>query len=120
MLPLDIVNPRPSPETYYQSPTSGKFKTYPTLPKNGGYLTLGYGSGGVDPFTYRLEDDTDIDVGYLVFFIASENVNLSTIPQKTPFEGPGHKSVPVTPPAKPIYGTILVPIVQRRYPVQGQ
>jgi hypothetical protein len=107
-------------ETYYQSPTSGKFKTYPTLPKNGGYLTLGYGSGGIDPFTYRLEDDTDIDVGYLVFFIASENVNLSTIPQKTPFEGPGRKSVRLAPPAKPIYGSILVPIVQRRYPVQGQ
>ncbi|EDQ99073.1 uncharacterized protein LACBIDRAFT_317679 [Laccaria bicolor S238N-H82] len=85
-------------ETIYQSPTSGKYKTYLTLPKNGGYLTLGYGFGGVDPSTYRLEEGTDIDVGYLVFFIASESVNLSKIiPQKTPFEGPGRTSVSVSP-----------------------
>ncbi|KIJ97419.1 hypothetical protein K443DRAFT_245458 [Laccaria amethystina LaAM-08-1] len=107
-------------QPYYQSPTSGKFKTYPTLTKDGGYLPLGYGSGGVGPFTYQLEDNTDIDVGYLVFFITSENVNLSTIPQKTPFKPLGRKSVQVTTPADPVYGTILVPIVQRRYPVQGQ
>ncbi|EDR13903.1 uncharacterized protein LACBIDRAFT_321574 [Laccaria bicolor S238N-H82] len=105
-------------QTYYQSPTSGKFETYPTLTQGGGSLTLGYGSGGVNPFTYCLEEGSDIDVGYLVFFISSENVNLSTIPQETPFEGPGRKSVQKKPPAQLIYGTILVPIVQRRYPDQ--
>ena len=101
-------------EQYYQPPTSGQFAGQPTLHKNGVPLTLGYGSGGVDPFTFSLPDNVDINVGYLVFFLTSDPVNLLSIKQETPFSGPGRDVKLVKPPQKPVYGTILIPIVVRR------
>lgn len=97
----------------YQSPTSGQFKSYPTLPQKGGFVTVGYGSGGVSPFAYTLEDGVDIDVGFLMLFITSNNIDLSMIPQESPFIE-GRKQTQVAPTQTPIYGTILIPIVQRR------
>jgi hypothetical protein len=65
------------------------------------------------PFAYTLEDEVDIDVGFLMLFITSNNIDLSMIPQESPFIE-GRKQTQVTPTQTPIYGTILIPIVQRR------
>lgn len=102
----------------YQSTTSGQFEAYPTLPKNGGFIPVGYGDSGIRPFAYSIEqDDVEIDVGFLMLFITSTNVDLSMIPQETPFvQGRKMTQVDVTDKKEPelVYGTILIPIIIRR------
>ncbi|TFY66007.1 hypothetical protein EVG20_g5083 [Dentipellis fragilis] len=79
-------------------------------------LTIGYGAGGAAPYEYYLEDGQDIDVGFLKLFISTEPVDLSHVPQPSPFtDGRGGK--PSTVKTEPVWDTILVPIIQHRDPL---
>jgi len=107
---LDLTN---SPVSYYQV-QSAKGQVDPCiLPERS--LTIGYGKGGAQPFAYGLSDEQDIDVGCLKIFLSTEKVDLSNIPQSTPFKG--HRG-PRPPKSKPrgLWHTILFTIVQRRHP----
>ncbi|KAG8853732.1 hypothetical protein FRB91_004404 [Serendipita sp. 411] len=97
--------------SYFQPPTA-RNKVDPPLPAHQS-LTIGYGAGGGRPFHYFLPDGQDVDVGFLKFFISTEPVDLSAIPQFSPFET-GRMSVRV--PDKPlgIWSTMLITVVQRR------
>ncbi|KAI0309055.1 hypothetical protein OF83DRAFT_1072600 [Amylostereum chailletii] len=71
---------------YYHSPVSGK-QADPSIPAEGS-LTIGYGSGGAAPYKYFLRPGQTLDVGYLKLFLSTKPVDLSSIPQSSPFPGP--------------------------------
>ena len=102
--------------TYYQPPISDTGKVDPPLlPKSS--LTIGYGAGGGIPYVYYLRDGQDIDVGYLKLFLFTQHVDLSHVPQNSPFAqvspfGVCHHNKTVE--TIPIWDTILIPIIQRR------
>lgn len=91
------------------------------LKKNGGILTVGFGDGGMPPFAYFLRSGQDLDVGFLKLFLSTKYVDLSNIPQLSPFD----EARSVADEEKPeidTWGTLLVPVLQRRYPppIEGQ
>ncbi|KZV91913.1 hypothetical protein EXIGLDRAFT_718838 [Exidia glandulosa HHB12029] len=93
-------------------PTFSKTHPDPSLPGRGS-LTLGYGSGGVEPREFFLREGADVDVEYLKVYVSSEAVDLSNIAQDSPF-GPGQRKMMVRKVVQlPLWDTILVPIVQK-------
>jgi hypothetical protein len=75
--------------SFYESPTSNRTADAPLQPR--GSLAIGYGSGGARPYGYVLPDGRDIDVGYLKFFISTEQIDLSGVAQPSPFSEEGQK-----------------------------
>jgi len=57
---------------YYEpSSTAGQFTPDVPLPKNGGVLTIGYGSGGAPAQTFYLRSGQNLDVGFLKIFLST-------------------------------------------------
>ncbi|KZV62347.1 hypothetical protein PENSPDRAFT_642315 [Peniophora sp. CONT] len=84
----------------------------PMLPAHG-TLSIGWGAAGGRPFTYFLRDRQDQDVGFIKLFISTEFVDLSSIPQRSPFmtdraAGPRGPSPPA------IWDTVTIAVVQRK------
>jgi hypothetical protein len=89
-----------SSESYYTPPlvTTAEDKDAP-LPANGGILTIGYGTGGEQPWSHYvrdeeilnrgkvLQDEQDLDVGVFKLFLTTKYVDLSCIEQMSPFLG---------------------------------
>ena len=102
---------------YYQSPLSnGAHVPDVPLKKNGGVLTIGYGSSGALPFSYCLRGKQDIGVGFLKLFLSSKPVDLSKIPQQSPFDGATRDGVDPEKDNVGAWGTVFLPVIQRRYP----
>ncbi|KIK60956.1 hypothetical protein GYMLUDRAFT_43498 [Collybiopsis luxurians FD-317 M1] len=72
-------------DLYYQPGSAAEGKADISLPA-GQSLTIGYGSSGTSPHSYRLRDDQDVDVGYLKLFLTEKYVDFSDIVQKSPFD----------------------------------
>jgi hypothetical protein len=70
--------------SYFQSPTAAE-KVDSPLPSHGS-ITIGYGPAGGVPFRYSLQPDQDVDVGFVKFFLSTEAVDLSCIPQSSPWD----------------------------------
>ena len=107
---VDLTNPSAA---YYQPPIA-KSNPDPCIPPNLGFLTIGYGAGGAQPFAYGLSDGQNIDVGCVKIFLSTSPVNLSSIPQPSPFYGAGRGRREAK--KEPGWYTTLVTVVQRRYP----
>ncbi|KAF8970608.1 caspase domain-containing protein [Flammula alnicola] len=103
--------------SYYQHPLPGAANhvAEPPLPMNGGSLTIGYGAGGAAPFSYFLREGQDVDVGFMKVFLFSKPVDLSDVAQDTPFEE-GRHQMTWKKKVKPTWGTVTIPVIQRRYP----
>ena len=97
----------------YKLADAGKFKLDSPLKESGGTLTIGYGAGGAEPFSYFLREGQDVDVGFLKFFFATKPVDLSKIPQPSPFI-PRRAGKQQEKEVVETWGTILIPVVQRR------
>ncbi|KAA1472278.1 hypothetical protein DENSPDRAFT_171259 [Dentipellis sp. KUC8613] len=101
-------------QSYFETPRAVGKVDAPLKPQKS--LTIGYGAGGAAPYEYYLEDGQDIDVGFLKLFVSTEPVDLSHVPQASPFtDGRGGKPSP--PKTEPTWDTILVPIIQHRDPL---
>ncbi|KAF8970617.1 caspase domain-containing protein [Flammula alnicola] len=107
--------------SYYQHPLPGAANhiAEPPLPMNGGSLTIGYGAGGAAPFSYFLREGQDVDVGFMKVFLFSKPVDLSDVVQDTPFEEGRHQTTRKKT-LKPTWGTVTIPVIQRRYPLTRQ
>jgi hypothetical protein len=109
-----------STASYYQPPTATQKLDVP-LPKKAnnvpGSLSIGYGSGGLTPFSYFIRDGQDTDVGFLKLFLTTEPVDYSNIPQTSPFNFRQRSNGNYKPKPRLIWDTILVAIVQRRTPL---
>jgi hypothetical protein len=108
------------PASYYQPPTAGKFKLdAPLGPK--GCLTIGYGCGGSGPFRHFLRDGEDIAIGFLKLFLTTEPVDLSNIPQSSPFrqdgqteQPPRHQPSPLSPLVTGIGDGLMPPLLKKK------
>ncbi|KIM25370.1 hypothetical protein M408DRAFT_26358 [Serendipita vermifera MAFF 305830] len=98
--------------SYFQPPTS-KGRVDPPLPPHES-LAIGYGAGGAPPFKYFIPKGQEIDVGFIKVFLSSRKVDLSTVPQLSPFDNNGRGSDSVKGRPAGLWSTILITIVQRR------
>ncbi|KAI0312157.1 hypothetical protein OF83DRAFT_1087200 [Amylostereum chailletii] len=98
-------------EPYYQQPTSGA-RPDPSL-RPGGSLTIGYGNSGSVPFTYYLRPGQDLDVGFLKLFLSTEPLDLSSIPQESPFHGI-RSGAPPRRKVRRIWDAVMIAVVQHR------
>ncbi|EIM91753.1 uncharacterized protein STEHIDRAFT_135948 [Stereum hirsutum FP-91666 SS1] len=73
--------------SYYEPPVSTSTgKPDPPLPPHGSSLAIGYGPAGAAPLKFFLREGQDIDNGHFKLFLTTEYVDLSMIPQNSPFE----------------------------------
>ncbi|TFK37085.1 caspase domain-containing protein [Crucibulum laeve] len=99
--------------TSYYQPNTGSGEGAGGL-RPGGDLTIGYGSGGIQPREFFLRPGQEVDVGFVKLFITTIPVDYSFIPQESPFEETRHggifpnRSIPVL-----AWDTIQLTIVQR-------
>ncbi|KIM25361.1 hypothetical protein M408DRAFT_315703, partial [Serendipita vermifera MAFF 305830] len=98
--------------SYFQPPTA-RGKVDPLLPRRES-LAIGYGAGGGRPFKFFLPNNQDVDVGFIKIFLSSRRVDLSSIPQVSPFDR--HRGGPDGVQSKPpgLWSTILITSIQRR------
>ncbi|KAI0312608.1 hypothetical protein OF83DRAFT_1145252 [Amylostereum chailletii] len=106
--------------SYYQPPIFGRLqadRNLALLPAKGS-LTVGYGSGGVAPWGCFLRDGQELDVGYFKLFLSTKPVDLSSIPQASPFPGSRareaaqHRSPPKDKLDTKYSDTIMIAVVQ--------
>ena len=98
--------------SYYETPSTAKTYTLDVpLPKNGGALTIGYGTGSAPAQTFYLRTGQNLDIGFLKIFLCTEPVDLSTIAQSSPFEKT-RSSGQLTKTKEEAWGTMLIPILQ--------
>jgi hypothetical protein len=78
-------------------------------------LTIGFGASGTAPQTYFLREGQTVDVGFLKLFFSTENVDYSSIAQKSLFgedsEGRAGKRKE---PRRYLWDTLTIPIVQKQ------
>ncbi|KDQ52440.1 hypothetical protein JAAARDRAFT_483966 [Jaapia argillacea MUCL 33604] len=103
-------------QSFYMPPTAGRFSVDPPLRERGS-LTIGHGSGGSKPSTYTLRDGQDVDVGYLKFFFTTEFVDLSSIPQKSPFSEHRQCQLVEEQLEEGSWCSVVVPLIQHRFEV---
>ncbi|KIM78106.1 hypothetical protein PILCRDRAFT_603652 [Piloderma croceum F 1598] len=99
---------------YYQPPTSGSYKLDVPLQANGGTLAIGYGSAGWPPFSCFLTDGYDVNVEFMKLFFTTQFVDLSRIPQSSPFGDDRGTYIPEKEEVEAL-GITLIPFIQRRY-----
>ena len=98
---------------YYEaSSTAWKYTLEVPLPKNGGVLTIGYGSGGAPAQTFNLRPDQNFGIGFLKIFLSTEPIDLSSIPQSTPFEQT-RSGDRLAKNKEEAWGTMPTPVLQR-------
>lgn len=102
---------------YFLSSTAGQAQVDPPLLAEG-KLTVGYGSTGARPFKFNLEEKQNLDVGFIKLFLSTRPIDLSGIPQETPF---GHNRLTsvVGRKAQPHWDSVLISMVQRRVRING-
>ncbi|KAK0194153.1 hypothetical protein F5146DRAFT_1183776, partial [Armillaria mellea] len=90
-----------------------------TCLQKGSTLALGYGNGGMNPFTFTVPDGQDVDVCFFKLFVTTKPVDLGSISQSSPFSDlrPRHtESPPSSPDLTESWASIAIPVVQRRAP----
>ncbi|KAH7917730.1 hypothetical protein BV22DRAFT_1135169 [Leucogyrophana mollusca] len=98
--------------SWYESPTAKGIVDPSMLGKR--TLPIGFGDSGTEPRKLYFRDPNQtLDVGFFKIFISTEAINLSHIPQRSPF----NKDRPPVPAPKklpPIWHTIQIPVRLRR------
>jgi hypothetical protein len=88
--------------------------------KIGHSVKIGYEGSSVLPFESDVRKGLNLTIGFLKFYFTSDVIDLSHIPQKSPFTNT--KSLDNTrglkpsqrKPHPPVQGTVLIPLIQRR------
>ncbi|KAK0500063.1 caspase domain-containing protein [Armillaria luteobubalina] len=88
--------------------------------QKGSTLALGYGNGGMNPFTFTVPDGQDVDVCFFKLFVTAKPVDLGSISQSSPFTDlrtrRGESPTPSSPDLTESWASIAIPVVQRRAP----
>ncbi|KAG9123527.1 hypothetical protein FRC07_014827 [Ceratobasidium sp. 392] len=75
-------------EHYYLGPLPSA--SVAEIPLNkGGYMSIGYGSSGVIPFQYCLDEGQKFDMGIIKLFVTTSPVYFGLLEQESPFEEGG-------------------------------
>ncbi|KAI0319917.1 caspase domain-containing protein [Amylostereum chailletii] len=96
----------------YEPPTSRSGGTARGPLRPGCPLTIGYGSEGADPYVYSLDPGQQIDVGFLKIFLSQSQVDLSWIPQPSPFVTARVVRSDVKPSVQDAWDTVKITVVQ--------
>ncbi|KAJ2922355.1 hypothetical protein H1R20_g14729, partial [Candolleomyces eurysporus] len=84
-------------------------------------VEIGYGDSSIPPFECGVPQGLDLTIGFLKVYFTSQAVDLSHVPQTTPFsetrmggmmESRGF--IPPAPSARVVCGTVLIPVIQKR------
>ncbi|KZV62753.1 hypothetical protein PENSPDRAFT_758475 [Peniophora sp. CONT] len=79
-------------------------------------ITLGYGNGGGSPHTYYLRPNVKGDIGFIKLFLSTEQVDLSHVPQSSPFDekvlSDFRPTEELKRPPRPIWDTVTITVVQ--------
>jgi hypothetical protein len=78
-----------------------------------GNLTIGYGAGGATPFRYYLRDEKEMEVGFLKLFVSTEPIDLSKVPQFSPFDKRNRKIKQYEGKPNGLWHTSLITVAQR-------
>jgi hypothetical protein len=106
----ELINNLSPVGTYYEPPFSGSNTPEAPLKSNGGTLTIGYGSGGMPPFSYTLPDGCNI--GFLKLLVSTRPIHSTagTWPCLCRLDSDG----PSTLDGVEHWGTLTIPMIQRR------
>jgi len=109
-----LQNPRANQQsfpvgTYYEPPFSGRNTSEAPLKSNGGTLAIGYGSGGMPPFSYAVPERRNI--GFLKLLVSTRPIHSTagTWPCLCRLESEG----PSTLDGGEYWGTLTIPMIQR-------
>lgn len=105
--------------------TSNSKVDSPLSPKNS--ISIGYGASPSPPCRFSLEPNQTLDVGYVKLFISTRDIDLSGIPQPTPFPNASEQAsdnadkprddarhfVPVPKESLSMWDVITVKVIQR-------
>jgi hypothetical protein len=83
----------------------------------GSVVDIGYGDSEVPPIQSSIAEGLNVTIGYLKFYFTSRVVDLSHVPQQSPFLGSrgletSRKDVGKGEP--PVWGTVRIPVIQKR------
>ncbi|KAG6809065.1 hypothetical protein H0H92_001741 [Tricholoma furcatifolium] len=78
-----------------------------------GSLPIGFGDSGCRPRTYNVEPPSRIDIGFVKLYVFTKYIDLSDISQKSPIPI-SRKDKPFKKERKEYWGTLTIPIIQRR------
>ncbi|EFI27917.1 hypothetical protein CC1G_14408 [Coprinopsis cinerea okayama7 len=92
---------------------TGRFVKDYMINANTGIATMGYGSLGIPPAKVDFPDGVDICGGFFKFYFSTEPIDLSHVPQHSPF-GDTRGMMQVKRKQTRTWGTILIPVIQRR------
>jgi hypothetical protein len=83
--------------------------------KSGGSLEIGFGTSaaGYPPRTFPIKSNSDIDVGFLKIYLSTESVDLSYLPQDSPFSST-RSITPYVFKSGPHWNGIVIPMIVRR------
>lgn len=95
----------------YEPFNSGPYTLDSPLREGGGCLTIGYGSGGMPPLEFNLEDGKDSAIGYLKLFIFTRPLHVFHA-SDLPNSDLAHQLLGTN----DTWGTRVIPIIQRRRP----
>lgn len=109
---------------WYESKIAAGNQAYGKTPENyveeelppGGFLSLGFGNGGVHPYSFTLGPDQDVDVSLFKIFISTKPTNVQSLAQESPFVSRrGARGEPNLPSfGDEWWATKIVTVVQRR------
>ena len=108
-LPAEFFSP--------QYETTKETGTNIPLAERGGTLAIGYGAGGGRPYQFTIGKKQDIDLTFLKVFLTTKPTALSSICRRSVFSRIGE--LVDSPPVPDAFGTITIPIVQRRHQKKG-
>ncbi|KAK0451583.1 caspase domain-containing protein [Armillaria borealis] len=81
----------------------------------GSTVTLGFGSGGMEPVKFFIPDGQGVDLCFFKIFVTTNAVDLGSISQLSPFtESIGRGAIRVRQAIKDDWGSRIIPIVLRR------
>jgi len=108
---LELTSTSPV-ETYYEPPFSGSSILEAPLKRDGGTLTIGYGSGGMPPFSYTVQGS--FNIGFLKLLVSTRPIHSTagTWPCPCRLETDG----PHTLDGGESWGALTIPMIQRRSP----
>ncbi|CCM00512.1 uncharacterized protein FIBRA_02546 [Fibroporia radiculosa] len=98
------------PDSWYEPPAANGIVDPPL--KGNSFFTIGYGNSGTNPRDFYLREGQKLDVGFFKLFLSTEYVDLSHIPQPSPFDRDRASKRTARKPQE-AWDTILLPVIQR-------
>ncbi|KAK0205135.1 caspase domain-containing protein [Desarmillaria ectypa] len=100
------------------SSSSNEGQSVDTCLERNSTLTLGFGNGGMSPFTFAVPDGQEVDVCFFKFFVTTKPADLGSISRSSPFSVStirrGGNHTPSPPVLDRSWASMTMPIIQKR------